>query len=120
MNAMKLSDRWQYEANIVFSWYTHLLKTSEIEAYKNLTLENKSSAEKSKTAILLRSIKNKEKEVIKELEDGPEAFLKRTLLRVMSEHGKDLDRCPRCHLICSPAAIVCDHCYLLLKKCVGN
>jgi hypothetical protein len=117
MNATKLSDRWKDEAHIVFTWYTKLLKASEIEAYKNLTLEYKSSARKrNKTAALLRSIKNQEKEVINELKDGPEAFLKRTFLRVMSENNKDLTRCPRCHLICSPGPIVCDHCCLLLKK----
>jgi hypothetical protein len=88
-----------------------------VEAYKNLSLESRASAEKSsKTSTLLRSAKSRGKETIEELKDGPEAFLKRTFLRVVAEHGKDLTRCPRCRLICAPISIVCDHCYLLLKK----
>jgi hypothetical protein len=80
-------------------------------------LEGKASAAKSsKTSALLRTAKSKEMGTIEELKDGPEAFLKRTFLRVVTEHDKELTRCPRCRLICSPGAIVCDHCYLLLKK----
>ena len=117
MNAPKLSERWEVEAHIVFEWYTPLLKESEKEAYKNLRLEGKASAAKSrKTSALLRSAKSKEKGTVEELKDGAEGFLKKTFLRVVTEHGKDLTRCPRCRLICSPVAIVCEHCYLLLKK----
>ena len=117
MKAVKLSDHWEREAHILFSWYTTLLKRSETEAYTNLLLEHKASAEKSsKTSTLLRAAKNTKEETAKELKDGPEAFLKRTYLRVLAEHGKDLARCPRCRLICAPGAIVCGHCYLLLKK----
>jgi hypothetical protein len=117
MKAVKLSEHWKEEAHIVFMWYTPLLKRSEVEAYKNLSLESRASAEKSsKTSTLLRSAKSRGKETIEELKDGPEAFLKRTFLRVVAEHGKDLTRCPRCRLICAPISIVCDHCYLLLKK----
>jgi hypothetical protein len=117
MKAVKLSDHWEREAHIIFTWYTVLLKSSEAEAYKNLLLEHKASAAKSsKTSTLLRAAKNAKAETAKELKDGPEAFLKKTYLRVLAEHGKDLVRCPRCRLIRSPGAIVCDHCYLLLKK----
>lgn len=117
MKAVKLSDHWEREAHILFKWYTSLLKRSETEAYKNLLLEHRASVEKtSRTSTLLRAAKNTEAETAKELKDGPEAFLKKTFLRVVAEHGKDLNRCPRCRLICSPGAIVCDHCYLLLKK----
>jgi len=117
MNALKLSDRWQVEAHIVFQWYTSLLKRSEKEAYKNLTLEGKASTAKSaKEAVLLRAVKSEENEAAMELRDGSEAFLKKTLLRVVAEHGKNLIRCPRCRLICAPVALVCHHCYLLLKK----
>ena len=117
MNAPKLPDHWEVEAHIVYEWYTSLLKESEKEAYKNLTLEGKASiANSTKTSALLRSAKSKEKGTMEELKDGPEAFLKRTFLRVVPEHGKDLGRCPRCRLICAPGAIVCDHCYLLLRK----
>src|SRR5438105_1693012 len=116
MNPVKLSDRWRDEAHILFKWYTSLLKRPEREAYNNLTLESKARAEKSsKTSTLLRAAKNKKDDTAKELEDGSEAFLKRTFLRVISEHGNDLTRCSRCHLICSPEAIVCPHCCLLLK-----
>ena len=117
MKPAKLSDRWRDEAHIVFKWYTSLLTGSETEAYKNLTLEGKASAAKSsKTSTLLRTAKSTERETIEELKDGPEAFLKKTFLRVVAEHGEDLIRCPRCRLVRSPGAIVCDHCYLLLKK----
>jgi hypothetical protein len=117
MNAAKLSDRWQVEAHIVCEWYTSLLTRSEKDAYKNLTLEGKASAAKSsKKATLLRAAKNRQNETTKELKEGPDAFLKKTLLRVMAEHGDELVRCPRCRLICAPIAIVCEHCYLLLKK----
>jgi hypothetical protein len=117
MKAVKLSEHWREEAHIVFQWYTSLLTGSEKEAYKNLTLEGKASAAKdSKEATLLRAVKNKDNETSRELRDGSEAFLKNTLLRVVAEHGNDLVRCPRCRLICAPVAIVCDHCYLLLKK----
>jgi hypothetical protein len=117
MKAVKLSEHWREEAHIVLQWYTSLLTRPEKEAYKNLTLEGKASAAKnSKEAALLRAAKNKENETTNELGDGSEAFLKKTLLRVVAEHGNDLIRCPRCRLICAPVAIVCDHCYLLLKK----
>ncbi len=117
MKPVTLSDRWKYEALIVLKCYTSLLTRSEIEAYRNLTLEGKASAAKSSsTSALLRAAKNKDKETIEELKDGLEAFLKKVFLRVVAEHGVDLSRCPRCRLICSPGAIVCDHCYLLLKK----
>jgi hypothetical protein len=90
MNAPKLSDRWRVEAHIVFEWYTSLLKKSEKEAYKNLTLEGKASAAKSrKTSALLRTAKSREMGTVEELKDGPEAFLKRTFLRVVTEHGKE-------------------------------
>ena len=101
----------------MFQWYTSLLTRSEKEAYKNLTLEGKASAAKnSKEATLLRAVKNQENETSEELRDGAEAFLKKVLLRVVAEHGKDLVRCPSCRLICSPGTIVCEHCYLLLAK----
>jgi hypothetical protein len=117
MKPVNLSDHWTDEAHIVFKWYPSLLTRSETEASKNLILEGKASAAKSsKTSTLLRTAKSKEKETIEELKDGPQAFLKKTFLRVVAEHGKDLSRCPRCRLVCSPGAIVCDHCYLLLKK----
>ena len=117
MNTLKLSDHWEVEAHIVFQWYASLLTRSEKEAYKNLTLEGKASIAKgSKQATLLRAVKNVEKETAQQLKDGPSAFLKKTFQRVLSEHSKDLERCPRCRLICSPGAIVCEHCYLLLKK----
>src|SRR5260370_36496202 len=103
MKAVKLSDRWEDEAHIVFKWYHSLLKRPETEAYKNLGLECKASARKSsKTSALLRAAKNTEEETAQELKDGREAFLKKTFLRVLTEHGKDLTRCPRCRLICSP------------------
>jgi ferredoxin len=117
MKPVKLSRRWEYEALIVLKWYTSLLTKSEIEAYRNLTLEGEASAAKSsKTSTLLRAIKSNNKEAIEESKDGFEAFLKKTFLRVVAEHGMELTRCPRCRLVCPPGAIVCDHCYLLLKK----
>ena len=117
MNAVKLSECWRDEAHIVFNWYTSLLTRSEKEAYKNLSLDGKASvAKSSKTSSLLRAAKSTDKTTTEKLKDGPEAFLKKTFLRVLTEHSKDLNRCPRCRLICSPGAIVCEHCYLLLKE----
>ena len=117
MKSVKLSDRWRDEAHIVFKWYTPLLTRAETEAYKDLDLEGKASAARSsKTSALLRSAKSKEKEALEELQEGPEAFLKKTLLRVETEHENELVRCPRCRLVCAPISIVCEHCYLLLKK----
>lgn len=117
MTHLKLSDRWQGEAHIILQWYPSLLTRSEAQAYKNLLLEGKASAARNKkTAKLVRSAKSKEEETVKELKEGAEAFLKKTLLRVMAMHGNDLVRCPRCRLIIVPHALVCDHCYLLLKK----
>lgn len=117
MKAAKLSDRWQHEAYIVLEWYPSLVTKSEMVAFKNLRVEGKASAARSsKASKLLRSAKSKEKEAADELKEGFEAFLKKTLLRVMAEHGNKLARCPRCRLIIRPIAIVCDHCYLLLKK----
>ena len=93
---MKLSDRWRNEAHIVFEWYPSLLTKSETEAYKNLRLEGKASAVRSsKTSKLFRSAKNKKKETIEALKEGPEAFLKKALRRVVAEHGNELVRCPR-------------------------
>jgi hypothetical protein len=117
MRPVKLSDRWRGEAHIVFNWYPSLLTKSEAEAYKNLNLEGKASAAKtSKTSTLLRSAKSKEKEAVEKLKEGPDAFLKKTFLRVVAHHENELVRCPRCRLICAPIAIVCEHCCLLLKK----
>jgi hypothetical protein len=114
---ISLSDRWVNEALIVCQWYASLLTHSEKEAYKNLIIEGKASvAKSSKAAALLRTAKTKEKKVTDELNDGAEAFLKKTFIRVVTEHGDDLKRCPRCRLVCPPGAIVCEHCYLLLKK----
>lgn len=115
--AVKLSERWRDEAHVVLNWYPSLLTKSEADAYKNLSLEGKASvARNKKTSTLLRSAKNKEKEAVKELKEGFEAFLKKVLLRVEAEHQNELVRCPRCRLICAPIAIVCEHCCLLLKK----
>ncbi len=62
MKLVKLSDRWQHEALIVFKWYTPLLTKAETEAYRNLTLEGEASAATgSKKSTLLRSIKSKKK-----------------------------------------------------------
>jgi len=117
MKSTELSDHWQHEAYVVAQWYQSLLTKAEIAAFNNLRLEGKASAARSsKASKLLRSAKSKEKEAVEELKEGPEFFLKKTLLRVMVEHGNELVRCPRCRLIITPMAIVCDHCYLLLKK----
>ena len=117
MKAVKLSEHWRNEADIVFKWYASLLTRSEKEAYDNLIVEGKASVAKStKTSALLRAAKSNEKETVDELKAGPEAFLKRTFMRVVVEHSNDLMRCPRCRLVCSPGSIVCDHCYLLFKE----
>jgi len=117
MKPVKLSDRWRDEADIVFKWYPSLLTRAETEVYKNLTVEAKASAARSsKSSTLLRAAKSKEKEAIEALKEGPEAFTKKTFLRVLAEHENELVRCPRCRLVCSPDVIVCEHCHLLMKK----
>jgi hypothetical protein len=86
---MPLSERWINEAQIVLQWYPTLLRKSELAAYKNLALEDRAAAEKSnKIANLIRASKSTNKEASKELQDGLESFLKRTLQRVVSEHTR--------------------------------
>jgi hypothetical protein len=100
MKPAKLSDRWKDEARIVLEWYPSLLTKSEAQAFNNLIVEGKASgARNSGASKLLGSAKSQAKEAVKELKEGPEAFMKKTLLRVITEHGNELVRCPRCRLM---------------------
>jgi uncharacterized C2H2 Zn-finger protein len=117
MNSAKLSDRWKDEACIVLKWYPALLTKSETQAFNNLIVEGKAADARSSSASkLLRSAKSQAKEAVEELKEGPEVFMKKTLLRVMTEHGSELVRCPRCSLVIPRIAIVCDHCCLFRRN----